>query len=213
MTNPTPIRILDRLPEPLRAELAVIKRDAVTLLGELREIQSIVDRNLETLEILIDGGLDYARLVELLAEIGIARPNGRPFPRSTLLRAVSRARQRVSPPEPPQHAAGPCIVLQQNAATRSMLRHAACSRVALQPAAEICDARPQYDAEIERPRAVPHPPATEPPLLATPFSKQPPAALAGKVTMPPASDPSETPADRTMRAASLLIKYGAHDDQ
>ncbi|MFL1876704.1 hypothetical protein ACIKT0_16300, partial [Hansschlegelia beijingensis] len=87
--------LLHKLPAEDRERLEALSSDSRTMLGAPRPIQAVVQRNLATFERLLDGGLGYAEIAALLAELGLVRPDGKPHPISTISSAVSRGRMRA----------------------------------------------------------------------------------------------------------------------
>lgn len=88
--------LLDKLPAEDRERLEALSSDSRTMLGAPRPIQAVVERNLATFERLLNGGLGYAEIAALLAELGLVRPDGKPHPISTISSAVSRGRMRAA---------------------------------------------------------------------------------------------------------------------
>lgn len=126
--------LLARLPAPMQAQLREIGSAARDLFGELRDIQEIIDAHVAFLDALAGAGATHAMLVRLLAEVGIARPDGTPLPIGTLSGGLSRARRRSPRRRCPfrQRPADPCSPLQHPAGP-SGTRHAT---------AEACPAPP-----------------------------------------------------------------------
>ena len=133
-------RLLGQLPQPYREELGALGKAARTLLGKPRKFQDVVDQHLDFFERLLSGGLSYAEIALLLHEVGVARPDGRPLPESTLSSAVSRSRphRAAASRGDLQGAAGP---------RREMLEHAATRRPMPNPAESGGD---RHDAAAPR---------------------------------------------------------------
>lgn len=139
----TPAPLIARLPAPLQQRLRDLGNGARDLFGAQRETQAIFDASIALLDALIAGGADHGMLARLLAEVGVARPDGRPLSRGTVSSALCRARERAAAAPAaarsrrkarhpadlrpaaaashgaPQSAAGDCISPQRAAALRS----------------------------------------------------------------------------------------------
>jgi hypothetical protein len=88
--------LLPRLPAPAQARLRQIGQGARDLFGKLRDIQEIFDAEVTFLDALAAGGATHPMLGRLLAEVGVARPDGTPLPVGTISGALSRARERAA---------------------------------------------------------------------------------------------------------------------
>ena len=139
----TPAPLIARLPAPLQQRLRDLGNGARGLFGAQRETQAIFDASIALLDALIAGGAARACSARLLAEVGVARPDGRPLSRGTVSSALCRARERAAAAPAaarsrrkarrpadlrpaaaashgaPQSAAGDCISPQRAAALRS----------------------------------------------------------------------------------------------
>ena len=104
MVNPAPL--LPRLPAPAQARLRQIGQGARDLFGELGDFQDIFDAQVAFLDALAAGGATHAMLGRLLAEVGIARPDGTPLPVGTISGGLSRARERAAGNRPAPPASG-----------------------------------------------------------------------------------------------------------
>ncbi|HEY5378169.1 MAG TPA: hypothetical protein VIJ78_01360 [Pseudolabrys sp.] len=89
-------QLIARLPAPAQARLRLIGQGARDLFGELGDFQAIVDAQVAFLDALASAGATHAMLGRLLAEVGIARPDGTPLPVGTISGALSRARERAA---------------------------------------------------------------------------------------------------------------------
>lgn len=100
MRSSSPLALSSLLPESSRQKLEAIRLNSITLLGQPRPLQQIVDLSRSQIDHLIIGGIQLAELAILLAEVGIVSKTGLPFPSSTLSSALSRNQRR--------HIAGRC---------------------------------------------------------------------------------------------------------
>jgi hypothetical protein len=124
------IPLLGRLPAPVQARFREIGRNARNLLGELRGFQDVCGSEVLFFDGLVADGITQSMLGELLAEVGIAQPDGTALPLGSISSALSRARKRAgaaAPTKPPsgtllQSPAAPGTLLQSPAAPGSVLR-------------------------------------------------------------------------------------------
>lgn len=123
--SPPTGRLLDRLPPEPRQRLLQIGSDGRGVFG-VACFQNIFDAHFSVFEYLATAGATAVMIGQLLAEVGIARPDGTPLPAGTVSSALSRARERAArAPAMRQPAAGtgmdmqaaaaPCNVPQANA--------------------------------------------------------------------------------------------------
>lgn len=108
---------VDDLPPDLRPLLHDLHAGAFDLLGRVRPVHDVVNRQIVAFDRLQDGGLDIADIIDLLSRLGIVGANGKPVRASTLRSALSRAR-KVNPGFGTAAGSG------------TMRRHAASGRVA-----------------------------------------------------------------------------------
>lgn len=119
-------RLLDRLPPEPRQRLLQIGSEGRGVFG-VTCFQSIFEAHFSLFEYLATAGATAVMIGQLLAEVGVARPDGTPLPPGTVSSALSRARERAarapamrqSPAEAGmdmQAPAEPCNDLQDNAA-------------------------------------------------------------------------------------------------
>jgi hypothetical protein len=197
--------LLARLPAPMQAQLREIGSAARDLFGELRDIQEIIDAHVAFLDALAGAGATHAMLVRLLAEVGIARPDGTPLPIGTLSGGLSRARERAA-----GHSAAPApsgSVLQTPAVDCSVLPDPAVRGMRPPKPALRRRNRPAPAAAVTRSRARAG--------AADAGASQPPIELANQ----PANEITETEitpignrnAARNSRAASILNQLRSKD--
>lgn len=97
MSRPTASpALLDRLPAAAQQRLRIIGKDALNLIGELRDFQRAFDRHLDVFDALIADGTSHEVIGLLLAEVGVRRSDGRPLSRGTVSSALGRARERAA---------------------------------------------------------------------------------------------------------------------
>jgi len=88
-------RLLDRLPPEHHEHLLLIGSEGRGVFGVAR-FQSIFEAHLSLFEYLTKAGATAVMIGRLLAEVGIARPDGTPLPPGTVSSALSRARERAA---------------------------------------------------------------------------------------------------------------------
>lgn len=113
-------QVLGRLPAPVQTRFREIGRNARNLLGELRGFQDVCDAEVSFFDGLVADGITQSVLGGLLAEVGIAQPDGTALPLGSISSALSRARKRAGAVGHPAPASGK--LLQSPAAPGSILR-------------------------------------------------------------------------------------------
>jgi hypothetical protein len=126
--------LLDRLPPSLQSRFREIGAAARGPLGDLRDFQGICNAEIGFFDRLVAGGLKQDALARLLAEVGIARPDGGPLPPGTLSSALSRARRLAAAAATSSSGSG--SILQSPAVSGTTLQDPAPSGSALPPPAE-----------------------------------------------------------------------------
>lgn len=121
LTRP-PASLLAALPGAAQARLRAIGGTHRTEFGTCRHYQAAVDEHIAFFDELVARGASHLVLGKLLAEVGIARPDGSPLPLGTISGALSRARERAAVPaaaRPPlQDPTGPHRGAQEPAGPR-----------------------------------------------------------------------------------------------
>jgi hypothetical protein len=138
-----------RLPAPTQARLREIGRSARDLFGELRDIQEIFDAQVAFFDALAAGGATHPMIGQLLAEVGIARPDGTPLPVGTISGGLSRARERAAGRRAAPPASG--TILQDPAEPGSVLPPPAEHRTSMPKPARRRRKRPLPAAAGRRP--------------------------------------------------------------
>lgn len=86
--------LVSQLPPALQVALAELARTARNSFGELRSLPHILASHSDVIASLLSECGNYERMAAVLAEIGVSRSSGQPFPASSLTSASCRVRQQ-----------------------------------------------------------------------------------------------------------------------
>ena len=200
------IPLLGRLPAPVQARFREIGRNARNLLGDLRDFQDVCGSEVSFFDELVAAGITQSMLGELLAEVGIAQPDGAALPLGSISSAMSRARKRACAAVPATPASG--TLLQSPAAPGLMLQRPAESGCVLplpaEPGAQL--GKPERrGSKRTLPAAAGRQPITSPDSRVTPRNPaSTPLAKAAETSI--ASLANDPTAARNALAAARLIQ-------
>lgn len=180
-------RLLDRLPPEPRQRLLQLGSEGRGVFG-VACFQSIFETHFSLFEYLATAGATAVMIGQLLAEVGIARPDGTPLPAGTVSSALSRARERA-------------------ARAPAMRRCPAETGMDMQVAAEACNAT-QANAALGA--GLIQSLLNRPPLQDAPTPPRANSSLRPMPNGPPAG--FDLPAD-TRRSAALLAQIRSSNDE
>ena len=204
----SPKSLIAALPEPIQQRLAAIGDGERDLFGRPREPQQIVQAHIDFIETLLAGGVTTAMVGTVLAEVGLARADGSPWPEGTISSAVHRAR-KLAGAGSDGVPAKPCEELQSAAHHCSALPTPASAGTNEAGPADHCNALPgpakaPRSAPQARPRKTPvhrHRPEAEAADRQTPGRRgraTPHEDIAG-----PSEGSAETPPPRSRQSAGV----------